>query len=202
MFGIISSISSLDTVNDDCPRPRSELDSHANMVVLGCNSYIFDSVPHKTCDMAPFDPKLGTSKKVPIVDGAIAYNCPFKLKTYILIAQNALYLPNIQHNLIPPFIMREAGLQVSEIAKIHTKEPLKSDHCIILDSDQLHISLQLNGIFSFFPSRRPTKEELETCGTIFITPDSASWDSYSTHFAENEKMYTDYDGEINLYANK
>ena len=52
--------------------PRTELDSHANMVVLGANAFIFEST-NRTCNIQPFDPSLGIASKIPIVDGAVVY---------------------------------------------------------------------------------------------------------------------------------
>ena len=62
----------------------TELDSHANMAVLGSNSYMFKSTG-RTCNVKPFDSSLGTASNIPIVDGAIAYECPYSSKTYVLI---------------------------------------------------------------------------------------------------------------------
>ena len=87
---------------------QTELDSHANMVVLGKECFIFESTG-KTCNVLPFNKELGIASDVPIVDAALAYDCPFTNETYILIIRNALYIESMNHNLIPPFIMREGG---------------------------------------------------------------------------------------------
>ena len=84
---------------------RSELDSHANMVVLGKHCYVFDKVQGQTCDVIPFDPGLGSKKEVPIVDGALAYDCPFSGKTFLLVFHNCLHVVTMLHNLMPPFIL-------------------------------------------------------------------------------------------------
>ena len=39
------------------PLPRTELDSHTNMVLLGKHSFIFDGAPRNTCEVVPFDPR-------------------------------------------------------------------------------------------------------------------------------------------------
>lgn len=56
--------------------PKTELDSHANMVVLGKNAYVFERTG-RTCNVKPFTTTLGTARDVPIVDGAVAYDCPY-----------------------------------------------------------------------------------------------------------------------------
>ena len=47
--------------------PSTELDSHANMVVLGEHDFIFEST-NRTCNVQPFDSSLGTASKIPILD--------------------------------------------------------------------------------------------------------------------------------------
>ena len=50
---------------------RTKLDSHANMMVCNDDCHIFDSVYKRSTDVEPFDPSLGLSTKVPIVDVAL-----------------------------------------------------------------------------------------------------------------------------------
>ena len=166
------------------------------MVVLGKHSYVFDKVPFRTCDVLPFDPKLGVAKRVPIIDGAIAYDCPFTLKTFVLMFRNALHVPDLEHNLIPPFILREAGIKVNEAAKIHCPNPTVNDHAIIVDDHNLTIPLQLNGTFSYFHTRTPTLEDLEEGTVILFSPDTSEWDPYSHNFEAREESMTDWNGEI------
>jgi hypothetical protein len=84
--------------------------------MLGRYSFIFDAVNHRTCNVQPFDPGTGIAKKVPIVDGALANDCPYTHKAYLLAFKNALHVLSVSHNLIPPFIMREARSTVNDTA--------------------------------------------------------------------------------------
>ena len=52
--------------------PRTELDSHANLVVLGAHAFIFEST-NQTCNVQTLDPSLVIASKIPIVDGAVVY---------------------------------------------------------------------------------------------------------------------------------
>ena len=97
--------------------PRTELDSHANMVVLGASAFIFESTG-RFCN----ESKLGTSHDVPIVDGALTYECPYTMGTYILVVRNTLNIKHPRNNMIPPFVMREGGVIVNDVPKIH-EEP-------------------------------------------------------------------------------
>ena len=51
--------------------PRTELDSNASMVVLGTNSFVFEST-ERTYNDKTFSSNLGTAKDVPIVDETLA----------------------------------------------------------------------------------------------------------------------------------
>ena len=176
--------------------PRMELHSHANMVLLGKDSYIFDGVQGRTCNVQPFDPSLGTVTKVPIVDGAIAYDCQYTHKAYVLLFRNALHFPTLDHSLIPPFFMREAGITVCEIPKIHHADPTIENHAIYIEALELRIPLQLHGIFSYFHYRLPTNDEILHCDKVFLTPDSESWNPYSTHYSENEESMLNWQGDM------
>lgn len=176
--------------------PRTELDSHANMVVVGRACFVFDSVQDKTCEVEPFDPAIGTAKHVPIVDAALSYDCPYSNTTFILVIRNALYIPSMHHNLLPPFILREAGIQCNDVPKIHVDNPTIDDHSIYFPDINFRIPLQLWGIFSFFHTRAPTSDEITSCDKILITPDSVSWDPYAEHYALNEESMLDYEGNI------
>ena len=172
------------------------------MVVLGRNCFVFDGIHGKTCDVEPFDPSIGIAQKVPVVDAAISYDCPYLHQTFILIIRNALYIPSLEHNLIPPFIMREAGIIVNDTPKIHVPNPDSSDHSISFPMSNLDIPLQLMGTFSYFSSRNPTSDEIHSCDKIFLTPDGTNWDPYSSHFAVNEDSMLDYDGTMRAKKNR
>ena len=53
----------------------------------------------------------------------------------------------MDHNLVPPFIMRQAGLEVDEQAKIHTLQPSKENYSVYSKDINLRIPLKIEGIF-------------------------------------------------------
>ena len=177
--------------------PRTELDSHANMVVLGKNCFVFEW-SGRTCNVHSFSDKLGSMEHVPIVDAAIAYDCPYTYQTYISLMRNELYIPNLENNLIPPFIMREGGAVVNDIAKIHCEDPSSDEPCISFPSSDPRIPLRLHGTFSFFHSRKPTDDEIQSCDKIFITPDSSHWNPYCQSFSLNEESMLNHNGDMSL----
>ena len=93
------------------------------MVVLGAHDFIFEST-NRTCNVQTFDPSLGTASKILIVDGAVVYECPYTGEIYVLIVRNALHIPHLQNNFIPPFLMRAAGFTLND-TKIFTAKILQ-----------------------------------------------------------------------------
>ena len=134
---------------------RTELDSHANMIVIGKHSLVI-ARSGKTIDVGAFADEVGGLSSVPIVDAMVAYDCPRTNQVYLLIARNALYVESMDDNLIPPFILREVGITVNEKAKQHCEEPTDEDHAIIHEDSDLLIPLRLRSIFSYFETREPT----------------------------------------------
>ena len=98
---------------------KSELDLHTNMIVLGNNCFVLEWYG-KSFAVNPLNYCLESFKDVSIIDAAISYYCPYSPECYILIFQNALYLPDMKDNLLSPFIMREIGATVND----------SKDHCI------------------------------------------------------------------------
>ena len=70
---------------------RTELDSHANMPVVGRYAYIISN-SGKTAEVNAFTPDV-ESMKIPIVDAAVQYDCPYTGKSVILVLRNALSVP-------------------------------------------------------------------------------------------------------------
>ena len=87
---------------------------------------------------------------VPIINYAVLYDCTLYQTTYILIARNILSVPPMDHNLIPPFILREAGLTVNDTAMIYLNKPPIDYHAIICPNSDLSIQIHLHGTFSWF----------------------------------------------------
>ena len=176
----------------------TELDSHANMAVAGSGTTLIARTgQHAT--VTPFSKSLPVMNKVEIVDVAMAYDDPFTLKTYLFVMRNALYIPTMGHNLIPPFILREAGLHVDETPKRQAVNPAITNHSIFDPVTGLRVHLRLNGIFSHFITRPLTMDEesnWECYPVIFLTPDAELWDPHSSAFEEEEDAMIAVDGSL------
>ena len=113
----------------------------------------------------------------------------------------------MNHNLVPSFILREAGLIVNNVPKIHTrKEDLTNEtHCIVSKDDidnngtNLCIRMKLDGIFSYFPTHKLTINKLENCEyieTVYLSPDAAQCDPYDEEYADLEDRFLDFRGYL------
>ena len=74
---------------------------------------------------------------------------------------HALSVPLMEHNLVPPFIMREERLEVNDTPKIQVKDPTIHDHFIYFPSSYVRTTLSLNSIFLYFLCHTPTIIELD-----------------------------------------
>jgi hypothetical protein len=138
----------------------TELDSHANMAVAGSETTVI-ARSGMFANVTPFSKDLPAMDMVEIGDVAMCYDDPISLITYILVMKNALLIPSMGHNLIPPFLIREAGLILDETPKHQTPYPTIDNHSIWDQRSGLRIHLQLNGIFSYFKTWPLTLEEQE-----------------------------------------
>ena len=182
-----------DSEMDSVETSRTDLDTHANMPVVGCNSYII-SKTGKTTEVNAYSPEY-ESKLIELVDAAVQYDCPYSVETYILVIRNALHVPAMKTNLIPPFMMREAGVQVNDIPKIQVEDPGVDDHSIYFPAQKFRIHLALWGVFSYFSTTKPTAQTLKDCEEIYmITPDQ--WDPHHDAYAANEESMLDWEGNL------
>ena len=144
------------------------------MVVIGKQAFIF-SHSGQYANVRAFIDEVKGIPKIPIVDAVIAYDCPQSEQTYLLVMRNAFCVPSMEHNLIPPFILRGAVLVLHDTPKIHCNVPSAEDHCLFYKETGLIIPFTLDGTFSVFKLRSLTNGEInnvEDFETVFLTLDS------------------------------
>ena len=137
----------------------------------------------RTAKVNPFTPDY-KSMQVPIVDAAVQYECPYSGMLHVLIIRNALHVPSMKHNLVPPFMIREEGIQVNDTPKIQVNDPMTSDHSIYFPETDFCIPLSLWGVFSYFPSSKLMAQTLkETEEVYLLTP--SRWNPHCDLYAQN-----------------
>ena len=172
---------------------RTELDSHANMPVIGRNAYILSRIG-ETVDVAPFTPDCKPIS-VELVDAALKYECLYSGKVKILIIRRGLHVPSMAHNLLPPFMLREAGIQINEVPKIHVTSPTEEHHAITFQETNFRIPLTFHGTFSYFSTSKPSTQELEESEDVYVlTP--TTWNPHSDAYVIDEESMLDWEGNM------
>ena len=180
-------------ITQDASISRTELDSHANMPVIGMNAYILSKIG-ETVDVAPFTPDYKPIS-VELVDAALKYECSYSGEVKILIIRRGLYVPSMTHNLLPPFMLREAGININEVPKIHVTSPTEEHHAITFQETNFRIPLSLHGTFSYFPTSKPNIQELEEPEDVYVlTP--TIWNPHSYAYVINEESILDWEGNM------
>ena len=119
-------------------KSTTELDLHANMVVMGKHCEILEDMG-KVIDVTPFTPDYKPKTTI-IVDTVIKYVSEYNGKEYVLVFRNSFYFPSMNHNLVPPFKMREKGIEVNDIPKTHLDDPSENNHSIYIRKYQVRMS--------------------------------------------------------------
>ena len=173
----------------------TELDSHANMPVIGKHAYII-AQPDKKVDVSPFTPDY-QPLTVPLVDATVRYDNPYNGKSNVLVLCNALHVPLMDNNLIPPFMLREMGVTMNDVPKIHKEDPTVDEHVITFEETgfRIPLSLSLWGIFSYFPTSKPSHDDLLNPNEVYILS-PATWNPHSSAYSTNEESMLDWEGNM------
>jgi endonuclease V-like protein UPF0215 family len=126
------------------------------------------------------------------VSAALAYDDPRTGKPVILVVHQAIYVPQVQHNLLSCMQLRLNDVTVNEVPKFLTENPTATTHSILLRGlttnidDTLLIPLTISGVTSTFPTRKPSVEECETWLQYELTFDSPDYDPHDTTYSHQE----------------
>ena len=150
----------------------------------------------RTASVQAYDPSM-QPVQLDIIDCAVLYESSLTGRKVLMIVEGAIYSPTMDHNLVPPFMLREAGVVVDTTPKCQANSPNDNHHSLYWPGVDLRIPLQLLGIFSYFPTRVPTQDELndESIPVIRISPEGP-WDPNSELHALNENNLLDSEGHV------
>ena len=145
------------------------------MPVIGMNSYILSKIG-KTVDVAPFTPDYKPIS-VELVDTALKYKYPYSGEIKILIIRRGLYVPSM---------LREAGININEVPKIHVISPTEEHHAITFRETDFRIPLSLHGTFCYFPTSKSSIQELEEPEDVYVLT-LTIWNLHSDAYVINEE---------------
>ena len=87
-------------------------------------------------------------------------------------------------------MLREAGIHINEVPKIHVTSPTVEHHAITFQETNFRIHLTLHDTFSYFPTSKPNTQELEEPEDVYVlTP--TSWNPHSDAYVINEESMLD-----------
>ena len=108
-----------------------------------------------TVNVTPFSDNFVMMPEVLVVHLAVAYDFPVTGISTILIINNALYIRDMEHNLMPSIMMRLNGLMVDECPKFLYPNPTIETHSIFFPTENTWLPLALHGTTSYISTRRP-----------------------------------------------
>ena len=101
--------------------------------MVGRYSSVLEDIGRKAT-VTRFTSKIGEPMTVLVVTAAVAYDCKYTWKTFILVIYIELYFQNMETNLVPPIMMHLSGLDVDEFPKLLSSKPTeKKSLCVIPD---------------------------------------------------------------------
>ena len=134
---------------------------------------------------------------VEIVDAAVIYDCEFTGSLYIMVIRNVLYLRAMNVSLIPPFMMRMAGVEVNECPKFLAKALTIEHHSMYFPEEDKRFPLKLHGTISYIPVRMPNNDEIISIETVLeLTPKVNKWDPHDDCYEQQEESMLTFSGEL------
>ena len=185
--------------NDTGSEFTTEMDSHADTCVVGKGALILRDY-ERPVKVTGYD-GTGTETPFKTVSAAVAYDDPDTGRSIIIVIHQAIWIPQLLHNLLCPMQARMNDIEVDERPKFLTRLPSNQSHAITFRGDDgerdYTIPLSLQGVTSFFPTRKPTKPEFDSSESVFeMTYAEPEWDPHSNTFEEQEKNMMDVNGRV------
>ena len=172
---------------------RTDLDSHADQCAVGRNALLIHDYD-RPINVSGFHPSGPVNNNLRQVSAALAYDDPFTGETTILLVHQAIYVPELEHNLLSTMQVRLNDVIISETPRFLTDNVTALTHSIAIPTDDPNksyvIPLALHGVTSSFPTRKPTPEEFESLAHLTLTRDEPEYDPHDTSYATQEAALT------------
>ena len=103
----------------------------------------------------------------------------------------------MEHNLLPPIMMRLNGILVDEFLKFLCPNPTIETHSIFFPTENTRLPLALHGSTSYISTRRPKgMSEVNEHTNLVLTSYNPDWDPRSPIYSQQEISMTNWKGEI------
>ena len=98
--------------NDNFFNGRVELDTHADTFLAGRNCTVMHFT-ERMCDVMPYSDEYDAMTDIPIVQAATGYTSPDG-QQYILVFNEAIYMPKMDNSLLNPNQLRHYRVHVND----------------------------------------------------------------------------------------
>ena len=163
---------------------RCELDTHADTFVARGNCLPMHFT-ERVCDVMPYSDEYEAKKSVPIAQVATGYTTSDG-KRYILIINEALWIPELEISLMNPNQLRHYGVQVQDNPYDASPMTIRKDE----DDDDFIACLRSDGTDIFINTWTPTGKDLEQCKHIVLTSPN-EWDPRKVAFPSTSEVDID-----------
>ena len=106
----------------------------------------------------------------------------------------ALYFPELQHNLINPNQYRLNNVIIDECPKFLSVHAIDEIHSIHFPREEIRFPLSTHGIHSYLPTCKPTRWELDNLDELELTSNDLEWDPHMKTISEQEDSMLDNRG--------
>ena len=154
---------------------RLELDTHADTFVAGrnCTPLHFTE---RVCDVMPYSDEYAPKQNIPICQVATGYTSAAGQR-YILVFNEALWIPELESSLMNPNQLRHYGVTVQD-------NPFSPQPMVIqkeFDEDNFVGCLKSSGTNIYLDTWTPTDQDLQECHHIVLTS-PRQWDPHKIKF--------------------
>ena len=170
---------------------RSELDSHADTCVVGEDTALVILDHDRPVRVHGYDESSGDYRDCRTVSSVTAYDHPKSGHVYMFVLHQAIMIPTMTNNLISPMQVRDNEILVNDEPKHLVLTPSDNHHAITIvmdgDEEDLIIPLSFQGVTSYFPTRKPTRQEWEASkleDRIDLTAESPEWDPHDSRLQQ------------------
>ena len=177
--------------NEQIDVVRVELDSHADTTVIGSSTALVIHDYERPVRVLGYDSSLGEKEPCKIVSAVVALDMEDG-RTYMIVLNQSILIDRMETILLSTFQARDHGVRINDVPKCMVPNPTSSTHSV--EISDLRIPLHLNGVISYFPVRKPTLNEWETCDLdmiIHMTSEEPEWDPNTDMFETREERLLD-----------
>ena len=201
MSNVAPIVSARNICNVGSSSNRTETDNHADTCCVSEDAALIIEDYDVPVTVTGYAKGIG-DRTVSTVTAVVAYD-GYDGKTYYLHIHNALLIDKLHANLLCPMQLRDRGLRINDEPKHMVPTPSEFHNAIYIpgnnDHDELVIPLSLNGVFGYFPTRKPTRDEYDASDPamhIELTSRWPIWDPSDDRFSKAEASMLDVYGKL------